>query len=143
MVSNTIKEVANIVNVTDSKNDVDESKIIYLTQYISKDVNVTSEELKKLGLTPVILGNGKYVINQHPLDKTKVIKGSKVFLLTNDANITMPDVIGWSTNEVIRFCNMIGLNYSLSGYGKVTGTSIAAGTVLDVKTMKLEITLGL
>ena len=143
VVSNTIKEVANIVNVTDSKNDVDESKIIYLTQYISKDVNVTSEELKKLGLTPVILGNGKYVINQYPLDKTKVIKGSKVFLLTNDANITMPDVIGWSTNEVIRLCNMIGLNYSLSGYGKVTGTSIAAGTVLDVKTMKLEITLGL
>lgn len=143
IVSNTIKEVANIVDVTESENDVDSSKIIYLTQYLSKETTTVVEELKKLGLTPVVLGDGKYIINQYPLNNSKVVFGSKVFLLTSNNNIKMPDVTGWSTNEIIRFCNLIGLNYKLNGYGKVVSTNIAKDTVIDIKTMSLEINLAI
>ena len=143
VVSNTIKEVANLVDVTKEKNDVDNTKIIYLTQYLSRDVATVAEELKKLGVTPIILGKGEYIINQYPLNGSKVVAGSKVFLLTNDTNILMPDVTGWSTNEIIRFCNLIGLKYTLNGYGKVVSTNIAKDTLLDPNTMTLEITLGI
>ena len=54
----------------------------------------------------------------------------------------MPDVAGWSTNELIRFCDFIGLSYTLNGYGKVLSTNIPTGTVIDTNTMNLEITLG-
>lgn len=142
VVSNTIKEIANIVNVTTEQNDVDTSKIIYITQYLSKETTTVSEDLKKKGLTPIVLGNGKYIINQYPLAGSKVISGSKIFLQTNDSVIKMPDVTGWSTNEIIRFCNLIGLKYNLTGYGKVVSTNIAKDTVIDVNSMTLEVSLG-
>ena len=140
-IANAIKDIANIVNVTAETNDVDASKIVTITQMMSKQVDTVVEDLKKLGLNPVVLGNGKYVINQYPIEGTKVVVGSKVFLLTNETTYTMPDVTGWSTNEIIRFCEMIGLSYTLDGYGKVASTSITTGTVIDPATMTLEIHL--
>lgn len=140
LIANTIKDVANIVNVVEDKNDVDESKIIVLDQQISKEVEAVVEDLKKRGLNPIVLGNGKYVINQYPLQNSKVISGSKVFLQTNSEEIKMPDVLGWSTNEIIRFANMIGLKYTLVGYGNVQATNIEKNSVID-KTQVLEITL--
>ena len=140
-VSSTIEDVANIVEVTKGQSDVDSSKIIEISQYISRETANVVEDLKKLGLSPVVIGNGTYVTNQYPLKGSKVISGSKVFIQTNDTTITMPDVAGWSTNELIRFCDFIGLSYTLNGYGKVASTNIPAGTVIDINTMNLEITL--
>ncbi|HIR74226.1 TPA: PASTA domain-containing protein [Candidatus Ventrenecus avicola] len=141
-VSSTIEDVANIVEVTKGQSDVDSSKIIEISQYISRETANVVEDLKKLGLSPVVIGNGTYVTNQNPLKGSKVISGSKVFIQTNDTTITMPDVAGWSTNELIRFCDFIGLSYTLNGYGKVLSTNIPTGTVIDTNTMNLEITLG-
>ena len=141
-VSSTIEDVANIVEVTKGQSDVDSSKIIEISQYISRETANVVEDLKKLGLSPVVIGNGTYVTNQYPLKGSKVISGSKVFIQTNDTTITMPDVAGWSTNELIRFCDFIRLSYTLNGYGKVLSTNIPTGTVIDTNTMNLEITLG-
>lgn len=142
VVSSTIEDVANIVEVTKGQSDVDSSKIIEISQYISRETANVVEDLKKLGLSPVVIGNGTYVTNQYPLKGSKVISGSKVFIQTNDTTITMPDVAGWSTNELIRFCDFIRLSYTLNGYGKVLSTNIPTGTVIDTNTMNLEITLG-
>ena len=142
IVSSTIEDVANIVEVTKGQSDVDSSKIIEISQYISRETANVVEDLKKLRLSPVVIGNGTYVTNQYPLKGSKVISGSKVFIQTNDTTITMPDVAGWSTNELIRFCDFIGLSYTLNGYGKVLSTNIPTGTVIDTNTMNLEITLG-
>ena len=142
IVSSTIEDVANIVEVTKGQSDVDSSKIIEISQYISRETANVVEDLKKLGLSPVVIGNGTYVTNQYPLKGSKVISGSKVFIQTNDTTITMPDVAGWSTNELIRFCDFIRLSYTLNGYGKVLSTNIPTGTVIDTNTMNLEITLG-
>jgi len=140
MISNTIKDIANIVEVTEEKNDVDTTKIVYITEYLSKETTNAVEDIKKLGLVPIVVGSGKYITNQYPLANTKVIAGSKVFLKTNKDDIKMPDVTGWSTNEIIRFCNFIGIPYKLNGYGKVVNTNIAKDTLIE-KTMTLEINL--
>lgn len=140
-ISNALKDIANIVNVTDEKNDMDSSKIITLTQLLSKETAVVVEELKKIGLNPIVIGNGKYIINQYPISDSVVVSGSKVFLMTNGNEIKMPDVKGWSTNELIRFCDMIHLKYTLNGYGIVKETSIIKDTLIDPATMSLDITL--
>lgn len=140
-ISSTIEDIANILSVTEEESDVDSSMIITINQFINNETEVVVEDLKKLGLNPIVLGNGKYVINQYPFVHTKVILGSKVFLLTNETTYTMPDVTGWSTNEIIRFCDMIGLKFTLNGYGVVESTNILAGTVINTQEMTLEINL--
>ena len=45
----------------------------------------------------------------------------------NSLEVTMPDVVGYSTNEIVTLCNLIGVPYHLNGYGKVVSTSIPTG----------------
>ena len=139
-VASSIKDIANMVEATEEENDVDESKIVTVEQLVSSNVTEVAEELKKLGLNPIVLGNGKFVVNQYPKEKTKVIVGLKIFLKTNGTEFKMVDMTGWSTNEAIRFCNMVGLSYTLNGYGTVKSFSIPKDTVITTD-MNLEITL--
>lgn len=140
-ISSAIKDIANIVNVTEDKSDIDTSKIVTITQMMSEETTSVVDKLKKASLNPIVLGNGKYIINQYPLEGTKVIMGSKVFLLTNSNEFTMPDIMGWSSNEVIRLCEMMNLKYAINGTGKVTTTNIPKDTIIDKNTMVLEVNL--
>lgn len=142
VVSNVVEEVAKTTNLAEAINDVDETKIINLSSCISKNIETTVEELEKKSLTPIVIGKGSHVVNQYPLNGSNVLIGTKVFLLTNSTEYTMPDVIGWSTNEIVSFCNLIGLKYNLNGYGKVVSTSIEPNSPIDLNGI-LEINLAL
>lgn len=141
-IANAIQDISSVTNLMESQNDVDETKIVSLPQYVSMPIEPVLEDVKKRKLQPIVIGNGTHVTRQYPAYGTTVVDTGKVFLLTNQTEIKMPDVVGWSTNEILRFCNLIGLNYQLTGYGNVVSTSIAKDTVLDVSSMVLEITLG-
>lgn len=138
--TSAVESIANYANITNKDSDVDLSKIINLSNYISSDVKTTTEELEKLKLKVIKLGNGEIVINQYPLKNTKVLVGSKVFLLTDNNEYTMPDIKGWSSSEVMNFCNLIGLNYTFNGYGVVSEFNLPVGEIIDL-TKTLEITL--
>lgn len=142
LISSAIGEIAKVMSISDPKIDQDLTKIVTMNNYISTRVESTVADLKNLKLHPILLGDGEYVTNQYPKKETTVVSGTKVFLLTNQSNYKMPDVVGWSTNEIIRFCNMIGLPYELSGYGKVVSTNIPKDTVIDLNStleIKLEV----
>lgn len=142
IVHNVVEESAKALNIVNLISDEDKSKIIELSNYISKQTVTTVEKLKNIGLNPIVIGEGKYIINQYPLNNKEVLIGSKVFLLTNDTNYKMPNVVGWSTNEMVTLCTMLGLPYELNGYGTVKTTSIAPGEIID-KTIPLVINLGI
>ena len=103
-------------------------------------ISQTEEKLKKLGIQVIKLGSGKYIINQYPEKGTKVLVGNKVILLTNDSEYKMPNIKGWSSSEVITLCKLLNIEYTITGNGIVTKTSIEPDTVIT-KDMKLEITL--
>ncbi|MBE6161584.1 MAG: penicillin-binding protein [Firmicutes bacterium] len=140
VVSDAIEEIAKTKKIIGTSSDIDKSKIIELSNYISKDTKVTTDFLEKKGLKVVVLGDGKYVINQYPLKGSVTTKDSKVFLLTNGSIFKMPDVSGWSSNELITFCKMIGLKYNINGYGNVASVSIPAGEAINFENT-LEINL--
>lgn len=141
IVQNVVEETAKTLKIVNTISDEDHSKIIALSNYISKQLTTTVEELKNKGLNPIVLGEGKYIINQYPLNNEEVLMGAKVILLTNDTTYKMPDIIGWSTNEVVTLCNMLGLPYELTGkYGKVKTMNIIPGEVID-KTTPLVVEL--
>ncbi len=140
IVSDSIEEIAKYKNLVETKSDIDETKIIKLSNYISKDVILTADLLEKKGIKVIILGDGKHVINQYPVRNKKVTVGNKVFLLTDGTNFIMPDVIGWSSNEIVTFCKLIGLKYNISGYGKVVSSSINPNENINFENI-LEINL--
>lgn len=139
-VSSAIGEVAKVLDIGEVIKDTDTSKIITMNNYISSTVMQAVTDLERLKLIPIVIGDGAYVINQYPLQNTKVLEGTKVLLMTNSSTFKMPDVKGWSTNEIIRYCNFIGLSYKLNGYGKVASTNIPKDTIIDLNTT-LEINL--
>ncbi len=139
-VTTAIEEIASYAKLTDKKSDVDYSKIIYLDNYLSKNVTDVANTLNDQKLVPVIIGNGNYIINQYPLKNTTVMAGSKVFLLTNYQNITIPDLTHWSRNEVQTFCNLANLKCSFKNYGYVINQSLPSGSSI-AEDSQLEIEL--
>ena len=137
-----VESIANYANITTTKQEDNATEVINLASYISGDITTTTEELERLNLKVIKIGNGTTIINQYPLKNTKVLVGSKVFLLTNNSEYTMPDIKGWSSSEVMNFCNLIGLNYTFSGYGTVTSFNLPVGEIIDL-TKLLEVTLSL
>lgn len=135
-----VESIANYSNVTNITNEADITKLITLKNYISKNVKETKEYLENEKLKVYQIGNGKTIINQYPLKNSEVIIGSKVFLLTESTEYIMPDITGWTSSEVMNFCNLIGLNYRFNNYGSVKEFNIAKDTIIDL-TKTLEVTL--
>jgi penicillin-binding protein 2B len=122
---------------------VDQNKLeqtIKLSDYKDKSVGTTKKELLENGLTPIILGSGKKVINQVPKSGENILKAEQVFLLS-EGNIAMPDLLGWSKIEVLRLAEVIGLdNVSTTGNGFVTNQSIPKGeTVNDSSNLVIKL----
>ena len=103
--------------------------------------NEVTSKLESFGLTPIVIGDGEFITEQYPRKDVSALQGSKVFLKTNGNSYTMPNVIGWTKNEVITLAKLLNLSYNVSGYGNVTSVNINAGEVID-QTKTLEIVLG-
>ena len=114
---------------------------IIINDVFTAESDTTKENISSLSLEPVIIGDGNKVINQYPLKGKTVVANTKVFILTNGTNYTMPDVSNWSRSDIIDYCKLIGLDYEINGYGKVTSVSIAPNTQIDLNS-KLVINLG-
>lgn len=140
MVTKVVEEIAKYKNITDLIEVVDTSKIITLDNFLSTEITYAEENLKLKNINIIRLGNGKYVINQYPEKGQKILSGNKVFLVTNDSEYIMPNIIGWNNSEVVTLCKLLNIRYNITGYGVVTTQSIAEGTLLT-DDLKLEVTL--
>ena len=141
IVKKVVESIAKYCNLDTRASDKDASKIVNISNYISKNPNEVLSGISSLGLNPYVLGDGNYVINQYPSKDSSALNGSKIFLLTNGTNFVMPDVKGWTRNEFISFANLLKINYTIDGYGKVTSTSLPAGSIIDFA-VPITVTLG-
>lgn len=132
IIKKMVESVVTYKNLSDKDSNVDESKVINIASYINQGKNETVKLLEKYGLCPIVIGDGEYIINQYPSTNSSVLYGSKVFLVTNGNNIIMPNVIGWTHNEINTFAKLIKINYNIDGYGKVINTNIPEGSIIDL-----------
>ena len=130
-VKSIVESIAKYKNLDQLVVEQDESKIIDVKNYINSDTETAKSELSDLGLDVIVIGDGNRVIDQYPEKGSTVIKGSKIFISTNSVNILMPDMVGWTSNEVGNYCNLVGINYTINGYGRVTTQSLEAGSLID------------
>lgn len=134
-----IENIGKYINVdtSDNSNKTEELKI---KSYINKETKASIQDLKNNNLNTIVIGDGDKIINQYPKNKTIVNKNTKVFLLTNLANYTMPNMTGWSTGEITNYGNLIGLNFNYNGYGFAVSQSVPEGQKIDLS-KKVDITL--
>lgn len=141
VITTAIEEIASYAKLTDNVSNKENEKIIKLNNYISKLTDDSISDIENKKLKPIVVGNGKYVINQYPLKNNEVLSGSKVFIVTNSQEITMPNMTGWSLNDVKTFASLIGLKLEYNGYGYVISQSIGTGEIIDLNNMTLSIEL--
>ena len=61
-------------------------------------------------------------------------------LAVTDGDITMPNMKGWTTDDVLAFQELTGINVTTKGSGYVTNQSVASGSTLK-SNKKIEIEL--
>lgn len=86
--------------------------------------------LEETPLDITIIGNGDKVVQQLPLPQEKLIENQKVVLMTNGA-MTMPDMSGWSKNDVLKVSEITGIEFVFDGEGYVSSQSLPPEALLS------------
>lgn len=108
-----------------SNSDINSS--VEVPNLVGKDISDASKELGKSNVAVVTLGNGKKVTEQSETEGAKVLVGQRI-LLNTGGTITMPDLSGWSKNDVIKLASMLNINVKYTGNGFVSDQSISKGS---------------
>ncbi len=128
VLSKAVEEIAKYAKITTEESDLDKSKIITIPNFINKNINEFQTFTDANKLEPVILGDGNQITKQYPLNNQTVVLGNKIFVLTNTNEVFMPDITGWSANEVMTLSKLLNLKYIFNGYGYVESFNIIPGT---------------
>ncbi|MDD4187828.1 MAG: penicillin-binding transpeptidase domain-containing protein [Bacilli bacterium] len=135
-----VESIAKYKNLSEHESKVDKAKIVTVKNYINSSIDDIKKSLDSSGLVPIIIGTGDIIINQSILKNTKVIHGTKILLLTSGNEYHMPNVIGWSSSEIINLANLLKLSYNINGFGKVVNVSILPDQIINQEDI-LNITL--
>ena len=142
-ISNAVKEV--VLNtgkyLGTEKQDATDQVIEYkLPSFTNKDLEKVKTTLTNNGMNYQIIGNGTKVVKQYPTAKTTVTNKDKIYLITNDNNYVIPNVVGLSSKEAKSLLEILGVKVKLEGSGYVKTQSISENTSI---TDGMEIVLSL
>lgn len=144
-ISTAVKEVVNNIEkyYGHTENTIEGEKITTykMESFINKKTTEAQETLVKNNINnQIIIGNGTKIIKQYPNKNSKITSKDKVFLITNDNNLTIPNLTGYSMKEAENLLKLIDVNYKIEGTGYVNSQSIPENTPV---TPGMEITLTL
>lgn len=81
------------------------------------------KSLEDTQLNVTVVGNGDTIVQQLPLPNETTIENQRIVLMTNGA-MTMPDMTGWSKNDVLKVSEITGLEFTFEGEGYVVSQSL-------------------
>ncbi len=125
------KNIARYYNLFENQNNNNIEISNKMDNYINKKLDVVKQDLSKKNVSITVIGDGDVVIKQYPDKNTNLVYNDKVILLTNGKNNTMPSIIGWSKNDIIRLCKILNINYKFNGNGFATSQSIKVGDAVS------------
>ena len=142
--SNAIKEIVNNASKYYGNDDTNTTKIevtdYKVPSFINQNIETVKTTLISKGINYTILGAGTKVVKQYPEANDKITNKDTIYLITNDSNLTVPNVLGLSSKLANSLLTSLGIKVNLDGVGYVTSQSIAEKTPI---TDGLEITLTL
>ncbi|WP_407268078.1 penicillin-binding protein [Radiobacillus sp. PE A8.2] len=89
------------------------------------------QQLEQLGVKLSVIGNGEFINDINPKHETEILPGERVILLTD--NITMPDLAGWSTRDVLRFAQLTDTEVEIVGSGFAVSQSVSPNQSLPAE----------
>ena len=112
-----------------------------LKDYIGKTPGDTAQELRNNLVQPVVVGSGSKIKKMSKKVGSNLSQNEQVLLWTGKLK-TMPDMYGWTKENVEKFAKWTGIKVTIKGSGsKVTKQSVDTGKDID-KVKKIKITLG-
>ena len=143
-ISNAVKEiVSNISKYYGNSDSVTTSidiKNFEVPSFINKKVDYVKNLLDSNGVKYVFLGNGDKVVKQTPDSKSVIATNDVIYLVTNDSNLVVPNVVGLSSKVAKNLLQKLGIVVHLDGVGYVNSQSVDEGMPI---TDGMEITLQL
>lgn len=112
-----------------------------IPSYINRNIQEVKKELTDKNMNVIVLGDGDKIIKQYPNKGSSIVENDKIYLLTNSTNFIMPDITNWSRYDVMKLCELMGVEYSFDGFGYATNQSILSGEKID-ENSNLVVTLG-
>lgn len=106
------------------------SQYVDMPDFLNSSVASANKKIDKLKLQPGIIGTGDKIVQQLPASGEKVMPGQRIVMLTNGA-MTMPDLTGWSKNDVLKFAEITGKTVVTKGDGYATEQSIKPGNIIN------------
>lgn len=142
--SNAIKEIVNNTSKYYGNDDT-AAPVVPVIEYkvpsfINKKLESVKTTLTSKQVPYVVLGNGSKIVKQYPERSDKITNKDTVYLITDDQNITVPNVVGLSSKVANNLLNLLGVKVKLDGVGYVTGQSVAPGTTIT-DGMEISLTL--
>lgn len=95
----------------------------------------SEQKLKDITVGNVVIGNGTSIVKQYPAEHATIVSNQNIFLLTDGAQITMPDMIGWTKKDITAFWELAGIQVQMEGTGAVVSQDIPTGQTIDKNTM--------
>ena len=143
-VSNAVKEIVQNISKYYGNSDSSQSSITInsyeVPNFTNKKIDVSKLLLETSGMRYTIIGNGDKVIRQSPVNGDVITNQDTIYLITNDANLVVPNVVGLSGKVAKDLLQKMGLIVHLDGVGYVTSQSIGEGVAISDG---MEITLQL
>ncbi len=143
-IANAIKEIVENISKYYGNHDIKEN-VIPITDYklpsfTNKKLDTVKTTLDADGMKYQIIGSGNKVIKQSPTKDTTITNKDTIYLITNDQEITIPNVVGLSSKVAKDLLQKLDVKVNLDGVGYVVEQSIPEGTKI---TPGLEIKLNL
>ncbi|PCF42061.1 penicillin-binding protein [Staphylococcus delphini] len=134
-----MKNTLQYLNVGDNEVDDSKTKISNVPDVENRSVQRAEDEIKGKKLNPIVIGNGKKVVSQSPSSNGQLLPNSNVLLLT-EGDLTMPDMTGWTRDDIVAFQSLTDIKIDVKGSGFVKSQSKPPQSAID-KNTKLEVTL--
>ncbi|MCI5723775.1 MAG: penicillin-binding protein [Erysipelotrichaceae bacterium] len=117
--------------------------VYQMPNLVNHSLDYVQSTLAPYGADINVLGDGSSVIRQYPEAGHSLTTGQRVFAVTNTSSFIMPNMVGWSRQDVAGFWQATGFDVDILGdeTAMVTSQSIPAGTTVEKGTV-ITVNLG-
>lgn len=133
---NVMENALRYLDIEPDKEQSKQVETVKTPNLVGKTTVEAKKILKDIGITPVIIGNGKTINQQNILSDTEILQGERMIIVSDKPK--MPDITGWSLRDVLQLANLLNLKVDTAGNGYVVKQSIQAGKELK-KGMPLQV----
>lgn len=125
--------------VNDENEEGDSLHYVEALSFLEISTEEAIQSLDELGYDYTMIGNGDEIVQQYPYPDTPLFIDQQIILMTNGV-ATIPDLTGWSRNDVLKISELTGVKMKFVGEGYVINQDLTEGSYMEPES---EITITL